>query len=117
MYGSYRVHLLDTVLTTPNQKLAQELDKLDPESLVETISASARALARREGFREEIKQMIESVLDSTDGRSLRDFLQESGLDGGVAQWRRSVQDLVVARGEELLQTPEFEVWMADLLAE
>lgn len=114
VYGRYRAYLVDTLLRTDLQTIAHEVDKLDPDHLVATGTAVARALSRREGFASEVEAIVRAALDGTGGRSMRDFLQESGLEEG---WREQVEDLVVARGNELIETPGFVDWLEKLLAE
>ena len=113
VYGRYRVHLVDTLLDTDLTVLSGELDKLDPDRLVATGSAMARALARREGFREDVVRAVRAALAETGDRSLRSFLAEAGID--EAQWREGIEVQIVARGSELLQGDAFRAWLVDLL--
>lgn len=114
VYGHFRVHVVDTLLQTELSVLAGEIDKMDPDRLVATGSAMARALARREGFREEVARAATRALQEAGGRSLRDFLAEAGID--EERWRADIEAQVVARGQDLLQTEAFRTWLEDLLA-
>jgi len=113
IYGRYRVHLVDTLLDTELAVLSAELDKVDPDQLVATGSAMARALAHREGFREDVVKAVRAALDEGGERSLRSFLAEAGID--ETQWRRGIEEQIVARGGELLQGAEFRAWLGELL--
>lgn len=112
-YGRYRVHIVDTLLDTDLQVLAGEIHKMDPDRLVATGAAVARALARREGFHDELARAIRTALHEAGGRSLRDFLVQAGID--ETRWRADIEDQVVARGMDLLQTDEFRAWLDGVL--
>lgn len=112
--GEYRVHILDTLLETPLPELALEIDKLDPDDLVATGAAVARSLAGREGFQAEVAAVIRAGLDETGGRSLRDFLQETGLEEG---WRDSVEAQLGEQAREFVKSPEFTGWLEGVLAD
>jgi hypothetical protein len=114
-YGRYRVHVVDTLLRTELPLLAGEVDKIDPEQLVATGAAIARALAHREGFREDVASGVRAALREAGDRSLRSFLAEAGID--ETQWRRGIEEQVVARGAELVESPAFGAWLERLLAD
>ena len=111
-YGEYRVHLLDTLLDTPLPVLAAEVDKLDPDHLVATGAAVARALARRDGFQDELATVIHAAIFQTEGRSLRDFLRESGLEEG---WRDESEVQLTKGARELVESEAFGSWLDTLL--
>jgi len=114
LYGRYRVHLVDTLLSTELSVLAAELDKMDPDSLVATGAGVARSLSRREGFREEVAQAVAGVLEQAGPQSLRGFLAEAGVD--EARWRQGIEEQILVRGRELIEEPPFQEWLARLLA-
>jgi hypothetical protein len=114
LYGAYRVHLLDTLLATDATVLAAEVDKMDPDSLVSTAAAVTRALVKRPGIREEIASVVRMTLEGTAGRSVQDFLDESGLDQG---WRTELEQQIATHARVFIKTPEFETWLSQLLAE
>ena len=114
-YGLWRAHILDTLLDTELQVLAGEIDKLDPEHLVDTAMATARTLARREDFPAEVAKAVRSALEGTGERSVRDFLQEAGID--EVEWRDRLRLVLVERGTALLDEPAFETWLVELLAD
>ncbi|MCB9778523.1 MAG: hypothetical protein H6742_08180 [Alphaproteobacteria bacterium] len=112
-YGRYRVHIVDTLLHTELRTLADELEKIDPDSLVATGAGIARSLSRREGFRDEVADAARKAMTEAGGRSLRDFLAETGID--EARWRADIEVQVVARGADLLETDAFREWLEALL--
>ncbi len=121
-YGAYRAHVLDTVLDTDAATLNDELDKLDPDSLVATGAATARAIARRDGLEEELTRGIRAALDESGGRALRDFLAESGLEeaagsGADAEWRQALHDQIARQATVFVDSPAFVGWLDRLLAD
>ncbi len=114
LLGEYRVHILDTLLDTPLPALADEVDKLDPDDLVATGAAVARSLSRRDGFRDEIASVIKAGLNEAGGRSLRDFLDETGLEEG---WRDSVEEQLGGQVREFVKSEEFVGWLGGVLAD
>jgi hypothetical protein len=121
-YADWRVHILDTVLATENRVLAAEVDKLDPDRLVATGAATARALAGRSGLQQEVAELVRTALETMGPRSLRDFLSETGLDAGdaaaaEAKWRAEVEAQLALRGREIITTPAFKAWLQALLQE
>lgn len=112
-YASYRAYLVQSVLDTELQVIAGEIDKLHPDDLVATGAATARALAGRDGFVEEVEAVIAAVIEAAEGRSMRDYLTEAGVK---ESWRDDVEAMLVQRGLEIVRTPEFTVWLDDLLA-
>lgn len=113
LFGRYRVHVLDVLLQTENAILAGEVDKFDPDGLVSTGAAVARTVARREGLREEIANAARAVLEGAQGRSLQDFLEESGLDTG---WRAELEGRFTQQAHDFIETPAFQQWLDHLLA-
>ena len=113
MWGEYRGHLLDTILTTPNVVLAGEIDKLDIDYLVHTGTAISRALAHRDGLRDELHGWVKLAISGAEGRSVADFIAEAGLD--ITSWRASVEEMIVTQGKALLQTQAFDEWLQELV--
>lgn len=113
LYGDFRAHLMNTLLETPNRTLAAELDKLDPDDLVSTGAAVARTVARREGLRDEIAAAARVVLDGAGGRSLQDFLEESGLETG---WREETEGRLIEQAADFIETDAFMDWLTELVA-
>lgn len=120
-YADYRVHVLHTVLGTANQTLVDELEKFDPELVVDLTLGVAGALAHREGFQGEVARAVSQALDSTGGRSLRDFLRETGLEGETGDaaelvWRQRIEARIADEARVMVQGPMFDAWLTALLA-
>lgn len=121
-YGAYRAHLLDTMLDTDAATLDEEFDKLDPDSLVATGAATARVIARREGLEAELTKAIRAALDESGGRTLRDFLAETGLEEAAgsdadAEWRQALHDQIARQATAFVETEAFADWLDRLLAD
>ena len=116
-WGAYRAYLLDTTLDLDNRQLVAEVDKLDPDHLVAVGAAMGRALARREGFQDEVAAAIRAALEAAGERSLRDFLAETGLDADEADWRAELEAQIAAQARVVVATPAFRAWLDALLAD
>jgi hypothetical protein len=103
---------VDTFLDTPLEDLANEIEKLDPDDLVRTGAATARALARRDGFVDEIEAVARTVLAETEGRSLGSYLADAHVND---EWRVELEAAVVAATRDFVATDEFRGWLARLL--
>jgi hypothetical protein len=112
-YGLFRVHVVDALLDTELEVFARELDKLQPDDLVATGAAGARALAHRAGFQTEVEGVLRAAMTAAGGRSLGAILTEAGIDAG---WRSEVEAQLVARGRALLETAPFRAWLTTILA-
>lgn len=112
-YGRFRVHVMDTLLSTPLSDLAAEVEKLDTDDLVETGMAVVRAVARRPQLEAEVQAAVEQALAQTAGRSVRDFLADAGQD--EAAWKQRVAEQLIARGDELLAEETFVSWLGRLV--
>jgi hypothetical protein len=116
-YQAFRVHLWQTVIQTENRALAAEWDKLDPDGLVAAGTAASRALARREGLRDEVLGIVQSILDSNGERCLRDLLEETGLEAEEQRWRGAMEAQLANQVRDFVNTPGFTDWLGRLLGE
>jgi hypothetical protein len=116
-YGAYRSHLLGVFLDTDNAVLAGELDKLDPDHLVDVAVAAARTVARRDGLRDELVRVLRQAMNENGGRTLRDWIRDAGV-GEISEeeWRQSMQARLTDEARVFIETPAFAEWLDDLLA-
>lgn len=114
-WGDYRAFVLDEVLTLDNRAVATEIEKLDPDNLVAVGAATGRALARRDGFREDLSSLIRTAIDATEGRTVRDFLRETGLDAAESEWRDDLEAQVSEQAQAVVATPAFRDWLGELM--
>ena len=116
-FGGYRAHLLSVILDTDNAILAGEVDKLDPDNLVEMAVATARSVARRDGLHEELTEVVRQAMAHSGGATLRSWLQDAGLEElSEDEWRASLQSRLSAEAHVFISTPTFTEWLDDLLA-
>jgi hypothetical protein len=111
-YAAFRVHLVDTLLDTELAVFAAEIEKLQPEALVATGAATARALARREGFEGEIAGALRAAIDASSGRSLGELLAEAGVR---EDWRRETEEQLATQAKNLVETEAFRRWLEGLV--
>ena len=114
-WGDYRAFVLDELLSLENQQVAAEIDKLDPDNLVAVGAATGRALARRDGFADDLSSLIRTAIDATEGRTLRDFLKETGLEDAEAEWREDLEAQVAEQAQAVVATDAFRSWLDDLM--
>jgi hypothetical protein len=111
-FGRFRGHLLNQLFQTPLVDLDRELDKLDPEVLVKTVTASARALAGREGLQAQLEQLIQSAVDGAGQTTLREHLVQAGV---ADEWHTEVRSKLSQSAEGFVQTEAFGGWLDRLL--
>lgn len=119
-YGAYRVHIMDTLLETDNALLNAELEKLDPDSLVATGAATARAIARRDGLQDELSGAFRAAIEEAGDQTLRGFLAETGIEEAAgsdadAPWRKDLQVQIAHQATAFVETPGFSAWLLRLL--
>lgn len=110
--GAWRADSLDVALGMPAEVWRRELDRLDPEGLVEDLSGLVRALAGSAALRDQLEEAITAALEQGGGLSARDFLAGSGLEEG---WRPQAEELMFQRAQALVHTPAFAGWLRGLL--
>lgn len=110
--GAWRADSVDVALGLPVELWLGELDRLDPEGLVEDLSGLVRALAHADALRAQLESAIRAALDQGGGLSAREFLAGSGLEEG---WRPQAEELMLQRARDLVQTPAFESWLRGVL--
>lgn len=108
-YGDWRVHGLTVLLSTDRRRLAGELEKLDPDSLVATGAALVREVAASEALVAQLEGILRAAMDEAEGRSLRSLL--GGIEAhGVDMLRR----VAVERARALVETPALEAWWDEM---
>jgi hypothetical protein len=117
-YARYRVHVLETLLDTENARLTAELEKFDPDSIVDLGLELAAALSRRDDLQDQLVRMVEQALQSTAGRTVRDYLHDTGFadDTGEGEWRAALEERIAAEARHFVQGPAFSAWLDRLLA-
>jgi hypothetical protein len=114
-YGSWRVHMLDVLLSTSQRDLAAEVEKLDPDALVSTGVAILRAFVGRPELVGEIEGILREVLVQAGGRSLREMLLEAGSQELTDQGLTVLRDLLRQRTRAVVETPAFALWWDEMV--
>ena len=112
-YAAWRLHALDVLLSTDMQIYAKEVEKLDPDALVQTGAAIARAVVDRPTLADDLRTIIDAALEQAQGRTIRDLLAEAGAelsDQGILAMR----DLLRARMRAVIETPAFALWFTEM---
>ena len=113
-YGRFRGHLLDQLLSTPFSDLNREFNKLDPETLVSTAAATARALSERSSLEDEIEALISIAIASIGDQTAGQILAEAGM---ADSWRGSVEIRAAELARSFTATDAFGTWLEQLLAD
>lgn len=111
--GAYRAYLLDTLLDTDLRTLSRELDKLDPEAMVQTARAVLNALVGRPELRDELRGGLEALAREAGQKTVGEALREAGLD--EASWRPSAEALLAREARSFGQSPAFRGWLGEIL--
>ncbi len=113
-FGELRLAILDVVLDTPIRELAVEMDKLEPEEIVDVVVGALRAAVNEADFVERTEQRVARVLDETGDGTLGAWLDEVGLR---EVWTETTTELVAQRLGAVVRTPGFDRWWQDLFTD
>ncbi len=111
--GAYRAYVLDTLLDTDLRTLSAELDKLEPEAIVETTRAVLRALLVRGELKAEIRAGIEAIAREAGARTVAESLAEAGLT--EASWRPSLEAMLTREARSFGESAAFRGWLVEML--
>ena len=98
-YGAWRAHMLGVLLTTDMKILAGEVEKLDPDALVQTGVAITQGLVDRPEIVGELESILKMVMDASEGRSIRQW-----MDGTEMHGLDLVRELLRQRGRDRKST-------------
>jgi len=111
-YGRFRGHLLDQLMNTPFSDLNREFNKLDPDTLVTTAAATARAMSERAGLEGEIEALITVAIKDIGDKTAGQILVEAGM---ADSWRAEVEVRAAALARSFTATDAFGTWLEQLL--
>lgn len=111
--GAWRVYVVETFLDLDLSTLAGELDKLDPDSLVDTARAILRALVRRGELRDEIRAGLTTLAREAGDRPVRATLAEAGLEEGA--WRPGMEAMLTREARSFGGSPAFRAWLGRMV--
>ena len=64
---------------------------------------------------DDLSSLIRTAIDATEGRTLRDFLKETGLEDAEAEWREDLEAQVAEQAQAVVATDAFRSWLDDLM--
>ena len=111
--AEYRLHILDVLMTTENQRLVDQLTVLEPAFLVETGIQTVRAFLDLPAFQQQILLVLEQFLGSIGDQSLYDFLEASDLGD---DWRDEVEEYIADLALQVVNEPQFEAILLEMLS-
>lgn len=109
--GDWRADSVDVILQTPMSTWRRELDKLDPERLVDDLAGIVRAVVGSESLRDQLRGLLREAVRAGEGLTARAFLDGSGLEDG---WRPHVEALLLERARAFVATDAFAAWLITL---
>ncbi|MEQ1570810.1 MAG: hypothetical protein ABMA64_34595 [Myxococcota bacterium] len=110
-FGELRLAILDVVLDTPIRELANETDKMKPETAVDVLVVAVRSMVAQPDFVARAEARIESILAETGDGTLGAWLAEVGL---AEVWTNTTTELIADRLRAVVETDGFEGWWAAL---
>ena len=96
----YRLHVLDVLLSTDNQRLMDQFTVFEPTFIVETITQTTQAILDLPSFQEQLATVLDQLLETVGDQSVHDFLVESDLGD---DWRIEVEDYLVSMAHQIVQ--------------
>ena len=114
LQAQWRAHMFDVVLETDNTVFAAQVDALDPDSLVEAITAIVRIFIQTDDFNELLNSGVEMGFETLGDKSILNLLTEAGMD---YDWRSETEQQITAIGMGVIDSPEFSKWLSTWLGE
>jgi hypothetical protein len=113
-FADMRADAVDVLLAFPVDTWRKELDRQDMDGLIDDLHAALDAVVHSEAFGEQVASVLELTVQEGQGRTARAFLSGSGLE---ETWRESLEQLLDERASAFVQTPAFEGWLRQVLAD
>ena len=113
-YGRFRAHLLDQLLDTPLEDLKREADKLDTDTVVNTVVEMAGAIAESDQLEGQISGMITVGLEAIGDQSAGQLLEDAGI---ADAWRDEVEQQINLIARDFIKTAPFRAWLDGILTE
>ena len=113
-YGRFRAHLLDQLLDTPLEDLKREADKLDTDTVVDTVVEMAGAIAESDQLEGQISGIITVGLEAIGDQSAGQLLEDAGI---ADAWRGEVEQQINLIARNFIKTAPFRAWLDGILTE
>ena len=109
----YRLHVLDVLLSTDNQRLMDQFTVFEPTFIVETVTQTTQAILDLPSFQDQLADVLKQLLETVGDQSVHDFLVESDLGD---DWRVEVEDYVVSMAHQIVQQPKVTEILTNMLS-
>jgi hypothetical protein len=109
----YRIHVLDVLLSTDNQRLMDQFTVFEPTFIVETITQTTQAILELPSFQEQLQVVLAQLLETIGDQSVHDFLVESDLGD---DWRVEIEDYLVSMAHQIVAEPTFSEILTGMLS-
>lgn len=109
----YRLHVLDVLLSTDNQRLMDQFTVFEPIFIVETVTQTTQAILDLPSFQDQLADVLKQLLETVGDQSVHDFLVESDLGD---DWRVEVEDYVVSMAHQIVQQPKVTEILTNMLS-
>lgn len=109
----YRLHVLDVLLSTDNQRLMEQFTVFEPTFIVDTITQTTQAVLELPSFQDQLGDVLKQLLETVGDQSVHDFLVESDLGD---DWRIEVEDYVVSMAHQIVQQPKVSEILTEMLS-
>lgn len=109
----YRLHVLDVLLSTDNQRLMEQFTVFEPTFVVETITQTTQAVLELPSFQDQLADILKQLLETVGDQSVHDFLVESDLGD---DWRIEVEEYVVSMVYQIVQQPKVSEILTEMLS-
>ncbi len=109
----YRLHVLDVLLSTDNQRLMDQFTVFEPQFVVQTIIQTTQAVLELPSFQEQLSVVLTQALDTVGDQSVHDFLVESDLG---EDWRGEVEEYLVSMAQQVIAQPKFTEILVEVLS-
>ncbi|MED5372724.1 MAG: hypothetical protein VX899_17030 [Myxococcota bacterium] len=112
-YGQMRSDMVDVALAFPVKMWVAELDKLDPDALIDDVHALLKVAVHSSELESMLRDGLQQLVDEQGSQSARSFLAGSGLE---QSWRPPLQELLLKQSRQVVESPAFAAWLSALVA-
>jgi hypothetical protein len=111
--AALRMALLDSALRLTGPEVAEELRRSDPEGLATLLRRSLQGWIDSDGFEDQLRSGLESIVTAQGDRTLRATLDDVGLRDTLTTTAR---ELGIEHARRFVATAAFATWLRDLEA-
>ena len=108
----YRLHVLDVLLSTDNQRLMDQFTVFEPTFIVETITQTTQAILDLPSFQDQLGDVLKQYWKRL---ATSPFTISWWSDLGD-DWRTEVEDCVVSMAHQIVQQPQVSEILTKMLS-